>query len=103
MAELGEESRASHEEIGALAAGTGVTGLIVVGEEAEAILDGALATSEWHGEAISVPDGPGAAAALQSRLAAGDVVLVKASRAAGLESVAAGLLLPPQPLKETAQ
>ena len=103
MAELGEESRASHEEIGALAAGTGVAGLIVVGKEAAPILDGALATSGWHGEAISVPDGPGAAAALRGRLADGDVVLVKASRAAGLESVAADLLVPPQPEKETAQ
>ena len=103
MAELGEESRASHQEIGALAAGTGVTGLIVVGKEAEPILHGALATSGWHGEAISVPDGPGAAAALHGRLADGDVVLVKASRAAGLESVAADLLAPPQPVKETAQ
>jgi UDP-N-acetylmuramoyl-tripeptide--D-alanyl-D-alanine ligase len=103
MAELGEESRASHEEVGALAAGTGVAGLIVVGKEAAPILDGALATSGWHGEAISVPDGPGAAAALHGRLADGDVVLVKASRAAGLESVAADLLVPPQPVKETAQ
>jgi UDP-N-acetylmuramoyl-tripeptide--D-alanyl-D-alanine ligase len=103
MAELGEESRASHEEIGALAAGTGVTGLIVVGKEAAPILDGALATDGWHGEAISVPDGRGAAAALHGRLADGDVVLVKASRAAGLESVAADLLVPPQPVKETAQ
>ena len=103
MAELGEESRASHEEIGALAAGTGVAGLIVVGEEAAPILDGALATSGWHGEAIGVPDGPGAVAALRGRLGDGDVVLVKASRAAGLESVAADLLVPPQPVKETAQ
>jgi UDP-N-acetylmuramoyl-tripeptide--D-alanyl-D-alanine ligase len=103
MAELGEESRASHEAVGALAAGTGVAGLIVVGKEAAPILDGALATSGWHGEAISVPDGRGAAVALRGRLADGDVVLVKASRAAGLESVAADLLVPPQPVKETAQ
>jgi UDP-N-acetylmuramoyl-tripeptide--D-alanyl-D-alanine ligase len=102
MAELGEESRASHEEVGALAAGTGVTGLIVVGKEAEPILHGARATSGWRGEVISVPDGPAAAAALHGRLADGDVVLVKASRAVGLESVAADLLVPPQPVKETA-
>jgi UDP-N-acetylmuramoyl-tripeptide--D-alanyl-D-alanine ligase len=95
MAELGDESRDSHLEAGAQAAGTGVTGLIVVGKEAEPILDGALATPGWHGEAIGVPGGPEAVAALRGRLAAGDVVLVKASRAAGLESVAAGLLSPP--------
>ena len=107
MAELGDESRASHEEIGALAAGTGVTGLIVVGKEAEPILDGALARNgagtEWRGEAISVPDGPAAVAALRGRLAGGDVVLVKASHAAGLERVAAQLLSQPDLVKEKAQ
>jgi UDP-N-acetylmuramoyl-tripeptide--D-alanyl-D-alanine ligase len=107
MAELGDESRASHEEIGALAAGTGITGLIVVGKEAEPILDGALARNgagtEWRGEAISVPDGPAAVAALRGRLAGGDVVLVKASHAAGLERVAAELLSQPDLVKEKAQ
>jgi UDP-N-acetylmuramoyl-tripeptide--D-alanyl-D-alanine ligase len=103
MAELGEESRDSHLEAGAQAAGTGVAGLIVVGKEAEPILDGALATPGWHGEAIGVPDIPGAIAALRGRLAAGDVVLVKASRAAGLERVAAALLSQPASEKETAQ
>ena len=103
MAELGEESRASHEEAGALAAGTGVIGLIVVGAEAEPIIDGALAADGWRGEVIGVPDGPGAVAALRGRLAEGDVVLVKASRAAGLESVAAELLAPPDSIKEKAQ
>ena len=107
MAELGDESRASHEEIGALAAGTGITGLIVVGKEAEPILDGALARNgagtEWRGEAISVPDGPAAVAALRGRLAGGDVVLVKASHVAGLERVAAALLSQPDLGKEKAQ
>jgi UDP-N-acetylmuramoyl-tripeptide--D-alanyl-D-alanine ligase len=103
MAELGVESRASHVAAGALAAGTGVTGLIVVGKEAEPILDGALAAAGWRGEAIGVPDGPGAVAALRGRLADGDVVLVKASRAAGLESVAAALLGGPDFVKEKAQ
>ena len=107
MAELGDESRASHEEIGALAAGTGVTGLIVVGKEAEPILDGALARNgagtEWRGEAHSVPEGPAAVAALRGRLADGDVVLVKASHAAGLERVAAQLLSQPDLVKEKAQ
>jgi UDP-N-acetylmuramoyl-tripeptide--D-alanyl-D-alanine ligase len=101
MAELGEESRASHEEAGAQAAGTGVTGLIVVGAEAEPILAGALASAGWHGEAIGVPDGEEALAALRSRLAPGDVVLVKASRAAALESVAVELLSQRTPEKES--
>jgi UDP-N-acetylmuramoyl-tripeptide--D-alanyl-D-alanine ligase len=103
MAELGDEARDSHLEAGAQAAGTGVTGLIVVGKEAEPILDGALATAGWHGEALGVPDGPAAMAALRGRLAEGDVVLVKASRAAGLERVAADLLSQPASEKETDQ
>jgi UDP-N-acetylmuramoyl-tripeptide--D-alanyl-D-alanine ligase len=103
MAELGEESRDSHLEAGAQAAGTGVAGLIVVGKEAEPILDGAQATAGWPGEAIGVPDIPAAIAVLRGRLTAGDVVLVKASRAAGLERVAAELLAQPASKKETAQ
>jgi UDP-N-acetylmuramoyl-tripeptide--D-alanyl-D-alanine ligase len=103
MAELGEESRDSHLEAGAHAAGTGVAGLIVVGKEAEPILDGAQATSGWPGEAIGVPDIPAAIDVLRGRLTAGDVVLVKASRAAGLERVAAELLAQPASEKETAQ
>ena len=92
MAELGELSRASHEEAGAVAAAAGIAGLIAVGEEAAPILTGARGQRAWHGEAIGVPDGPGAVAALRRMLAPGDVVLVKASRAAALESVAAQLL-----------
>jgi len=92
MAELGELSRASHEEAGAQAARAGLAGLIAVGEEAEPILLGARAQRAWHGEAIGVPDGPSAVAAIRGMLAPGDVVLVKASRAAALESVAAELL-----------
>ena len=107
MNELGDESRDSHLEAGAHAAGTGVAGLIVVGKLAEPILDGALATAGWHGEAIGVPTGAEALAALRGRLAAGDVVLVKASRSVGLETVAADLLSQPASSsaseKETAQ
>jgi UDP-N-acetylmuramoyl-tripeptide--D-alanyl-D-alanine ligase len=92
MAELGDITRASHEEAGRLAARAGVAGLIAVGEEARPVLDGARAESGWHGEALAVPDASAAVAALGNRLRPGDVVLVKASRAAGLTDVAAALL-----------
>jgi UDP-N-acetylmuramoyl-tripeptide--D-alanyl-D-alanine ligase len=46
----------------------------------------------WPGRALAVPDGRAALAALANLLRPGDVVLVKASRAAGLEGVAAALL-----------
>ena len=91
MAELGDEARAWHEEAGGLAARAGVAGLIVVGEDAAPMLTGAKAEPSWGGELVGVPDTAGAVAALRARLAPGDVVLVKASRAAGLERVALAL------------
>jgi UDP-N-acetylmuramoyl-tripeptide--D-alanyl-D-alanine ligase len=45
----------------------------------------------WTGEALVVPDGTAALDALANQLKPGDVVLVKASRAAHLEGVAAVL------------
>ncbi len=98
MAELGDISRTSHEDIGEFAArvsassGSGLAGLIAVGEEAAPLLAGARRVRSWPGEALAVPDGEAALDVLANRLKPGDVVLVKASRAAGLESVAADLL-----------
>ena len=91
MNELGGASRQWHERAGGLAARAGVAGLIVVGEAAAPMLSGAKAEPSWHGELIGVPDAGGAVAALGNLLAPGDVVLVKASRAAGLERVALAL------------
>jgi UDP-N-acetylmuramoyl-tripeptide--D-alanyl-D-alanine ligase len=92
MAELGEYSQASHVEVGRLAAQAGLAGLIAVGEEAAPMLAGARQVPSWHGEALTVPDGQAALAAVANLLGPGDVVLVKASRAARLEGVAALLL-----------
>jgi UDP-N-acetylmuramoyl-tripeptide--D-alanyl-D-alanine ligase len=92
MAELGDTSRASHEQVGELAARAGLAGVIAVGPEAAPVLSGARRVRSWRGEAVGVPDGPAALAVLGDRLKPGDVVLVKASRAAHLESVAADLL-----------
>src|SRR6266699_7284000 len=94
MAELGGTSRASHEDIGEYAArvgDTGLAGLIAVGEEARPLLAGARRVRSWTGKALAVPDGAAAADLLANRLKPSDVVLVKASRAAHLEGVAAAL------------
>jgi UDP-N-acetylmuramoyl-tripeptide--D-alanyl-D-alanine ligase len=93
MAELGDSSPASHAEVGEFAASAGLAGLIVVGDEAAPILAAARGVRSWLGEAIAVPDAAGAVEALVNRLKPGDVVLVKASRAARLEGVAADLEL----------
>jgi UDP-N-acetylmuramoyl-tripeptide--D-alanyl-D-alanine ligase len=95
MAELGDTSRASHEEAGeyaARAADGSLAGLIAVGEEAAPLLAGAQRVRSWPGEALWVPDGQAALEAIANQLKPGDVVLVKASRAARLEGVAADLL-----------
>jgi UDP-N-acetylmuramoyl-tripeptide--D-alanyl-D-alanine ligase len=91
MAELGAEAPMWHEEVGGLAARAGVDTLIVVGDDAAPMLSGAKAQPGWRGELLAVPDAAGAVEALRARLAPGDVVLVKASRAAGLERVALAL------------
>jgi UDP-N-acetylmuramoyl-tripeptide--D-alanyl-D-alanine ligase len=92
MAELGDIDAASHAEAGGQAARAGVAALIAVGEDARPILEGARAVAGWAGEAIAVPDPGSAATVLRDILRRGDVVLVKASNAAGLTEVADGLL-----------
>ncbi len=91
MAELGDRSREFHEQAGVDAARAGVAGLIAVGDEAAPMLTGAKAVPGFGGELLAVPDGEAALAALADRLRPGDVVLVKASRAAGLQTVALAL------------
>ena len=91
MAELGERSREFHERAGVVAARAGLSGIIAVGAEAAPILTGAKSQPGYGGELLAVPDADSAVAAISRRVRPGDVVLVKASRAAGLESVALAL------------
>ncbi|HET7018087.1 MAG TPA: UDP-N-acetylmuramoyl-tripeptide--D-alanyl-D-alanine ligase [Streptosporangiaceae bacterium] len=91
MAELGERSREFHEQAGVIAARTGLAGIIAVGDEAAPILTGAKSEPGFNGELVAVPDDQSAIAAITERLKPGDVVLVKASRAAGLQTVALAL------------
>jgi len=85
LRELGEDSAALNEDLGRLAAGSGLEALIVVGQDAGPVLAGAPG-------ALHVPDVDAATAELSARLAPGDVVLVKGPRAAGLERVAEAIL-----------
>jgi UDP-N-acetylmuramoyl-tripeptide--D-alanyl-D-alanine ligase len=91
MTELGAAARKLHEQAGMLAARAGLTGLIVVGEDAAPMLAGAKAEPSWHGELVAVPDAAAAVAAVGERARTGDVVLVKASRAVNLQQVALAL------------
>ena len=94
MLELGAASHAEHEEVGRLVRRSGVHRLVVVGDGARAVHDGALAEGAVDGEdSVVVADVPAALDLLTAELRPGDVVLVKGSRGVGLERVAAGLLL----------
>jgi UDP-N-acetylmuramoyl-tripeptide--D-alanyl-D-alanine ligase len=84
MAELGPDAPAFHARIGRAAAGNADV-LIAVGELAQEYLGGGVA-EERH--VATVED---ALAALDEVLHPGDVVLVKASRSAGLERIAEAL------------
>jgi UDP-N-acetylmuramoyl-tripeptide--D-alanyl-D-alanine ligase len=88
MRELGPESRRFHEEVGRQAAAAGVELLVTVGPLAEGYADG----YEGAGEVRSAADAGEAAAIVAELVRDGDVVLVKGSRAVGLERVAEALL-----------
>ena len=84
MLELGDDSQAEHRAIGEYAASRADV-VAAVGEAALPIADGA------GDQAVALAGNGAAVNWLRSHLAAGDVVLVKASRAARLDEVAAAL------------
>ena len=88
MAELGERSNSEHDRIGRLVVRLGVTRLVAVGEETRPLFEAARLEGMTQDEATLVGGVDNAVALLRAGLAPGDVVLVKASRAAGLERVA---------------
>lgn len=92
MRELGDQSVAEHDAIGRLVVRLDVQRLVVVGEGARPLQQAAALEGSWGQESIFVPDVEGALEVLREELRAGDVVLVKASRAAGLETVAEELV-----------
>jgi len=105
MAELGPETNGAHDEIGRLVVRLGVERLVVVQGPggatgtavggrtgARALHLGAHLEGSWGGESQLVAGYQDAIDVLEAELADGDVVLVKASRSAGLEQVALRLI-----------
>ncbi|MER7715811.1 UDP-N-acetylmuramoyl-tripeptide--D-alanyl-D-alanine ligase [Streptomyces flaveolus] len=93
MAELGDEALAEHDAVGRLAVRLNVSKLVAVGgTEARWLQLGAYNEGSWGEESVHVSDAQAAIDLLRSELRPGDVVLVKASRSVGLESVATALL-----------
>jgi UDP-N-acetylmuramoyl-tripeptide--D-alanyl-D-alanine ligase len=94
MAELGDDAISEHDRIGRLAVRLDVSRLIVVGtgRSMSAMHHGAVMEGSWGSEATIVADADAALALLRAELRAGDVVLVKASNAAGLGTLAETLV-----------
>lgn len=92
MAEIGPTNQEEHEAVGRRCAELGVDHLVAVGPEAGAIADGALAAGLDRSRVERAADGDTALRCLLSGVGPGDVVLVKASRVAGLETVAESLV-----------
>ena len=92
MAELGDDAHEAHMDLGRFAVRLDLGQLVVVGEDAGGIHAGAVLEGSWGSESVHVPDADAALALLRQELQPGDVVLVKASRSAGFEHVAAALL-----------
>ena len=84
MAELGHDAPRYHEEIGRYASEVGVDVLVAVGTLARHYTDGQTETPAVQ----TAPDVERAAPLLAELLQPGDCVLVKASRAMGLEQLA---------------
>jgi UDP-N-acetylmuramoyl-tripeptide--D-alanyl-D-alanine ligase len=91
MAELGPDAPAYHHEVGAAASRAGVEVLVAIGPLARAYLEGARGVRETRW-APSVERGLDA---LRRLLRPGDCVLVKGSRAMGLEAIAEALAVVP--------
>jgi UDP-N-acetylmuramoyl-tripeptide--D-alanyl-D-alanine ligase len=94
MAELGDDAISEHDRIGRLAVRLDISRLIVVGtgRSMSAMHHGAVMEGSWGGEANMVADADAALALLRAELRPGDVVLVKASNAAGLGRLAEALV-----------
>jgi UDP-N-acetylmuramoyl-tripeptide--D-alanyl-D-alanine ligase len=97
MAELGDEAISEHDRIGRLAVRLDVSRLIVVGTGRSmsamhhgAVMEGARGL-EGEPEVVTASDADAALALLRAELEPGDVVLVKASNAAGLGALADSL------------
>lgn len=91
MAELGAAAEEAHDRIGRLAVRLRVGNLIVIGDEARPIHEAARREGMTGEGSHHVTDVAAAVALINDRVERDAVVLIKASRAAGLERVAAAL------------
>ncbi len=84
MAELGEYSQEEHDRIGRLVVRLNIGKLYVIGHGARHIHNAAGLEGSWDGESVLLDSLEAAYDVLDEELRAGDVVLVKSSKSAGL-------------------
>ncbi len=92
MREMGEASLAAHAEVGLDAVRLNIGRLVVVGEGAKPAFDAAVREGSWGNEAVYVATIDEARALLESELAPGDTVLLKASHGSHLWKLADALV-----------
>lgn len=94
MAELGSLTELAHFTAGEVVARSAIDVLVTVGERARRIAEGAVAEGMDATRVRPCSSVEEASEVLDDLLAAGDVVLVKASRCMGLEKIVEGILSP---------
>ena len=87
MLELGEEAAQWHERVGRQAAEAGIDVVVAAGTQAANVAAGARAANATV-ETVTCADADEAGRAIAQLLQDGDVVLIKGSRAMGMERVA---------------
>jgi UDP-N-acetylmuramoyl-tripeptide--D-alanyl-D-alanine ligase len=92
MLELGAASRALHEQCGRAAAAAVQQLVVVGGDAADGLIEGARAGGLAADRIHRFADGASAASAVRSMVGPGDLVLVKASRGTRLDTVADRLM-----------
>jgi UDP-N-acetylmuramoyl-tripeptide--D-alanyl-D-alanine ligase len=92
MRELGDVAAAEHDALGRFAVRQDVSRIVAVGPGAEAVQRAAADEGVRGDDAAWVPDVDAALELLMRQVEPGDVILVKASRAAGLDRLAEALV-----------
>ncbi len=92
MLELGDEAMEEHDAIGRLVVRLDISQLICVGPGTRVLHLAASNEGSWGEESRWVPDADSAVSILRREARRGDVILIKASRGIGLESVAEALI-----------
>lgn len=100
MLELGRESVASHKRVGKHLFECGINKLIVVGERALDIANGAREAGMKDDDIFAFPNSDDAKIFVQNRIKEGDLVLIKGSQGARMEKIVYEIMAEPLKAEE---